>query len=482
MRILTNAVWLSLFRIGADLAGFVLFVSISRNFGPSGIGQYSYAFALASLVAFAAGAGIDEFGTLQYVRGKSSAERLEHWNDIVSTQIVQLGLSAALFTLFWALGGVHGRVSIVLELSGLLVAQYVGRTLFVPAMASQAMILPGLIEFLSRFSAVTVAVALVLTGSDLPLALVGFPAAGALLIYLATRNARAHDAPLRVHSCSARIRNTLRATLPFTAAELLSQFYARADILLIAYFLGNSGVGIYATDVKFVEFGILPLFLLGTAAYPTMSRAAAFDSVNFNQTSREFISVVVFLGGWLSVGIFCLLPLILVPVFGSRFQAAIALLPWFAALALLKSVDAALYRVVYALRRAPTYLFAILIATAVLIAANFILIPTNGLPGAISAALAGVATLICICAWKTRDFLPPAILLQILGRAILALSITFAIALAFKHWVTVPWISAVVACLVYPLTGLALRLVPNPRHSTLFGLQASSARVTDSSN
>jgi polysaccharide transporter, PST family len=482
MRILTNAIWLSLSRIGADLAGLVLFVSISRDFGPAGTGEYSYAFALASLVAFAAGAGIDEFGTLQYVRSKSAAERREHWSDIVSTQVVQLGLSAALFTLFWAAGGVHGRVSIVLELSGLLVAQYVGRTIFVPAMANQSMILPGLIEFVSRFSAITVAVVLLLNGSSLPSALVGFPAAGLLLVYLATRNARAHNAPLRVRSSSARILQTLRATMPFTAAELLSQFYARADMLLIAYFLGNASVGIYATDVKFVEFGILPMFLLGTAAYPVLSRAAARDVAQFDQTSREFVSVVVFLGGWLAVGICCLLPLILVPVFGSRFQAAIPLLPWFAALALLKSVEAALYRVIYALRRASTYLFAILTATVVLVGANFILIPTIGLPGALCAALASVATLICICAWQTRDLLRPVIVLQVIGRVILTLCITSAIAVAFQHWVRVPWIPAVAACLVYPLIGLAVGLVPNPRHSALFGLQASDARVTDSLN
>jgi O-antigen/teichoic acid export membrane protein len=479
MRVLTNAAWLSLSRICADLAGFLLFVSISRAFGPGATGEYSYAFALASLVAFAAGSGIDEFGTLQYVRSKSADERRKHWEDILSTQLVQLGFSALLFTLFLLTVGVHARLSIVLELSALLVAQYVGRTLFVPAMAAQSMVLPGFIEFACRFAAISVALALIIAGRDLPVALLGFPAAGVLLVYLAVRNARAHSAPIRAHMRPACILSTLRATMPFTAAELLSQFYARADILLIAYFLGNASVGMYATDVKFVEFGILPMFLLGTAAYPALSRAAAFDLADFERTSREFASVVVFLGGWLAVGIGCLLPLLLVPVFGSRFQAAVPLLPWFAALALLKSVDAAFYRLVYALRRASSYLLAILTATVALVSLNFILIPRIGLPGALIAALASVAIVICICAWQTRDLVRTVIVVQVIGRVILTLAVTLAIALVCRRSGAEPWVSAVIACIVYPLVGLAVGLVPNPRHSTLFGSQGSSGGVAD---
>jgi O-antigen/teichoic acid export membrane protein len=221
------------------------------------------------------------------------------------------------------------------------------------------------------------------------------------------------------------------------------------------------------------------MFLLGTAAYPALSRAAAFDLADFERTSREFASVVVFLGGWLAVGIGCLLPLLLVPVFGSRFQAAVPLLPWFAALALLKSVDAAFYRLVYALRRASSYLLAILTATVALVSLNFILIPRIGLPGALIAALASVAIVICICAWQTRDLVRTVIVVQVIGRVILTLAVTLAIALVCRRSGAEPWVSAVIACIVYPLVGLAVGLVPNPRHSTLFGSQGSSGGVAD---
>ncbi len=55
-------------RISADVLNFLLFLVVSRRFGPEGMGEYGYGFALAGLVYYAATLGIDEYGVREYSR------------------------------------------------------------------------------------------------------------------------------------------------------------------------------------------------------------------------------------------------------------------------------------------------------------------------------------------------------------------------------------------------------------------------------
>jgi O-antigen/teichoic acid export membrane protein len=75
MKIITNAFWLSLCRISTDILSFVLFAVISRAFGPSGTGEYSYAFAIATLVALTSTAGFEDYGIRQYARADEHDRR-----------------------------------------------------------------------------------------------------------------------------------------------------------------------------------------------------------------------------------------------------------------------------------------------------------------------------------------------------------------------------------------------------------------------
>src|SRR5215469_7028770 len=279
MRVFRNAFWLTSGRVTGDVASFALFVAISRSFGPATTGEYSFAFALASFLAFLACAGFDECGTSLYARATDEAARRRLWSDILTAQYVQLACAVVCFAIFVALtGGLRARPSVILELSALLTCQYLARTFFIPSMASQSMKAPALTDFVCRFGAIAFALAGIWAGqTSLPVLLAGFPVAGALLVVLAARNASAHGVSLLPHGDVRRVAQMLRSTSTFTGCELLGQFYARTDFLLIAFLLGNAEVGLYATNMKFVEYGVLPLFLLGIAAYPSLTRAAAFD-------------------------------------------------------------------------------------------------------------------------------------------------------------------------------------------------------------
>lgn len=469
MRILKNAFWLGAGRITGDLSSFALFVAISRSFGPATTGEYSYAFALASILAFIACAGFDEYGTALYARSTGPAERQRLWSDILSAQGLQLAASVLCFALFLAASGSgHARKSVIVQLSTLLTGLYLARTFFIPAYASQAMRTPSLIDLGCRISAIALALVCILTTrASLPVLLAGFPVAGVLEVVLAARNAAAHGAALRPHFDLRRIARTLRASSPFTACELLGQFYARTDFLLIAFLLGNADVGLYATGMKFVEYGIIPLYLLGLAAYPSLSRAAVLDPVAFLESVRELARVMLFLGGWLAVGLAFLVPLLIEPIFGARFAPAVHILPWFAALALLKGGEAALYRVMYAVRRPTVYFVAILAGTAVTIVLNVVLIPLLGLVGAAVAALASVAVVVSVCAVYLHRFVTPRTLLGAVARLAVALAATAAVVAGAQHVEAPSWVVALAGCASYPVFGFLVGLLPHPTRSRL---------------
>jgi len=468
VRVLTNAFWLALCRVCAELTGFLLFAAIARSFGPAGTGEYSYAYALASFFAFLAASGIDEYG-IRRLAASAPSDRGRLWSEILAVQGAQLALSIAVFALFLlATGGGHARIVVILEMSALLLGQYLAHTFFIPAMAAQQMFRPAITELACRFAAIGLGLLLVTTlHVGLPVLLVGFPLAGAALATAGARNARRRGLSLKLRWEPRHLLQTLRSTIPFTGAELLSQFYARTDLVLIAYLLGNSRLGFYATDVKFVEFGILPLYMLGTAAYPTLSRAAGLDARVFSASAQEFVRLMLFLGGWLATGLLCLVAPLIVPIFGAAFRPAVDVLPWFALLALMKAGEAALYRLMYATRRPTGYVLAILAGTAVTVALNLTLIPKLGLVGAVIAAIASVGIVSGCCAASLRRLVAIPMLFGAAARMAGALIVTAAALFGAARLGAGPWVLAAVGCGIYPLFGWLAGLLPNFAHSRL---------------
>jgi PST family polysaccharide transporter len=468
MKVIANAFWLSFCRILADLLSFVLFAVISRMFGPAGTGEYSYGFAVGTLIALISTSGFEDYGIRQYARS-GAQQRGQLWQDLMTTQCAQLALGGLAFLMFVLAGSVHaGNLLIVLELSIYVGGWWVSRTFFIPAMASQSMLGPALTDLACRATAILGALLLAAVAhASLPVILAGFPLAGATLVVLSLASAKRHGMRLRPGRGWRRVLSTLRGTLPFAGSDLLNQFYARADVLLIAYFLGNASVGLYATDIKFIEVGQLPLILLGTAAYPLLSAHAARDESAFTYAARDFARLLLLLTGWLAVGIYCLVPLLVVPLFGASFAPAVPLLPLIAVLAVMKGAEATLYRLLYSSHRQTLYCVSLLLGTALIVLLNFRLIPAFGLRGAVYAAIISTLVVDALSVSGLWRRLGRLFLATAAARLALALALTAGLVIGMRRVDVNPWTSAFVACGVFPVLAAVLGLLPDPRHSHL---------------
>jgi len=467
MKVLANAFWLSLSRTAADLLGFVLFALISRRFGPVGTGEYSYAFAVGGIVALIGSSGLEEYGIRQYVRS-SGAARATVWQGMLSTQLVQLAVSAVVLAIFLIVNGAGSSPVVLAELVFYSISMGCARTLYVPATANQAMMAPAFTDFGCRLLAVGFALAMMAAASvTLPVVLAGFPLGGAALVVLSLRNARRHGMRLRLATDWKSVLETIQGSWAFAASSLLNQFYARADILIISAFLGTAAVGLYAPGIKFVEVGLLPLVFLGTAAYPILSETAAIERAKFERAAQDFVKVVFMLSGWLAVGMYWLIPRVIVPLFGAEFAASVPLLQWMALFSLLKGIEVALYRVLYATKRQTIYAASLLVGTVTIVLLNLLLIPRFQLTGAIVAGILSTVVIDSICASALREWLSIGFFVRTLLRAAAALAVTAIGIAALARLPVGPWPIAIVACVLFPVCALLFGLIPNPRHSPL---------------
>jgi len=300
------------------------------------------------------------------------------------------------------------------------------------------------------------------------IALLPLPAAGLVLLLLAFKNSRHHAAFQRLNLSWSVWKDTWRQTSHFAGAQTLSQFYVRTDLLMIAYFLGNEPIGIYATDIKFVEVGLVPLALLGTASYPVLSTLLSSPAATRSAAVREFCGLEIMLSGWLTAGISLLLPCLIVPLFGIQFAPAVALLPWFAALAFVKGVEVALSRLAYSFNRQSLYLHSLLAGISVLAVLNLLWIPRYGLVGAILAALCGTTCVVIVCGVGMRRHVAGYAFVELIMRAVAALLMTFAVVEVALAPRLAPWLAATLGCALYPAFSALAGLLPNPVRSILF--------------
>ncbi len=470
MRVFRNAFWLTTGRTLSDVASFALFTAISRTLGPAGTGEYSYAFAIGNLVAIIASSGFDEYGIREYACA-SPSERPGLWRNLNSAQPPRLVIGALCLILFLLSGFNHiARASVIIEFSVFFTGWYTARLLFIPSMALESMATPALTELGCRLFAITLAVCLVLIArSSLPVAIAGFPIAGVAFTYFALKNARRRAGRPQFNAPRSGVLATLRGAAPFAASDLLYQFYSRTDLLLIAFWLGASETGIYASAVKFIEVGLLPLVLLGTASYPVIGRLAFPRSPDFERAAREFTSTIFALSGWVAVGVAWVLPPLIVPLLGQRFRPAIALLGWFAVLALTKGLDAAFSRLLFSLREQAWYVRMLALSTVLIVLLNCALIPLLGLRGAAIAAIISSLAGNIGCAYGLRRHVRPRILVTAAVRLVLALAGTGGAVLGADALGAGPWARALLALVLFPAAALVAGLVPNWRLSPLFG-------------
>ncbi|HEY7640170.1 MAG TPA: glycosyltransferase, partial [Steroidobacteraceae bacterium] len=334
-----NASWLLACRIAADLLNFVLFLIVSRRFGPHGMGVYAYGFAIAGFVYSATTLGIDEYGIREYTR-RAPDRRASLLADLLGSQTCIAVVALCALTVYLIATSPSAAVlTIILALTTYQLCSAFANTLFVPSMAEQRMVWPSLVIVLGRALGLAIAVPLIfISQAPLHIAVLAFALAGVVTVSLAARSAAGHGLPLRLHVALPALRNNIHTLWSFAAADVMSQVFTRIGVIALTLLATERAAGEYAAGLKLVELACLPLLFLGRAAYPGLSRAFG-DPHRFGRMTRQALWVGLTLAALSALAMAVAVPPLLVPMLGPGFAGSEPIIAAMSALVLVQGIE-----------------------------------------------------------------------------------------------------------------------------------------------
>jgi O-antigen/teichoic acid export membrane protein len=386
MKAMVNAGVMLGCRVLADSLNVLLFVVISRTYGAHGVGVYSYGFAVAGFIWAVTVLGIEDYGVREYQRA-APERRVALVADLLGLQLAVGAVAAAVLAIYLSLTATDSTGAFaVCALALFQFCNALAATLFVPAMAEQRMMRPAVTALVTRSIAFGLASILLLSGSaSLGAALAMFPLAAVIYLASAARSARSMLGALRIEFSVPAIRQAIAAMWSFAAVEILGQVLARVGIIVLTLQLGERAAGIYATGFKLIEVAFLPLYFLTIATYPVLCRYFNGDRPAFDRLGSQLIWGTVGLSCAVALGMYFVVPLLLVDVFGPDYAGTEAQIAMMALLALVFGLEMMLGRRMFAShlhrRRAAIVAF----GAALCAAANAALIPHWGVLGAVYA-------------------------------------------------------------------------------------------------
>src|SRR5262249_4881756 len=169
----------------------------------------------------------------------------------------------------------------------------------------------------------------------------------------------------------------------------------------------------------------------------------------------------LFLGGLLAWGLYFVVPPLIVPLFGTRFVEAVAVVRVMAALALVSAAEIVLVRVLLAAHLQVTRLRLLALGTALNISLNLLLIPLFRIWGAATAWIGTLATLDLLYALAVRDRLGVHALRSAFAAYAITIASSLVAALIIGRLPVPQWVPALTSLAVYFAAAAATRLLPS---------------------
>jgi len=409
-----NALWLTACRLTGDVLNLLLFVLISRRFGPAGAGAYSYGFAVATFAFVIGCLGIEEYGLRQYARMDEEA-RPAFFGELLGTQMLMVVVAVIAIAIYLLLTRPSGdTLLMVCVLTVYQITAAVAATLFIPAMAAQRMMWPALAELSARAVAFSVAgYAIGFAHAPLAQALLGYPVAAVIWMSVAIISTRKFAPLLQLSITSAGAARIVSILWSFALLEIFAQLFARIGVIVLSLKVSDAAAGIFATGLRLIEVALMPLSFLGVAAYPRLSRLYSTALPAFRRSAGELMWLMLLGGGVAAWGLYYIAPPLLVPVLGRRFEGAEPYIQTMAVFALVQAIEVCLGRILLCADRQIANAVFVACGAVLSLGLNLLWVPRYGVSGAIYAGAAAYALIDIFCIAALRRPLTGAALLRL---------------------------------------------------------------------
>jgi O-antigen/teichoic acid export membrane protein len=453
---------------GAYVAGLLLsLVSVPFMIRHLGVVDYGYYVAVSAIVFIIGGfteAGLTNLGIREYAQ-LGPAEREPFLRHLVGLRLVLTTFGVLVATAAAAVTGSPGIVVAGVAIAGLgLLIQLMQQTYTVPLNVQLRM---GWISILGVIRSATLSglfIALVALNAGLVAFFWANVVMGVVLVAVTVALIRGTAPLLPAFDASSWLR-ILRETLPYALAAAVGLIYFRIAVILMSYVSTAEETGIFSAAFRIVEVvGTLP-WMLVSAGFPILARAARDDEERLGYALQKIFEVAAVLGVFIALGLAVAAPVAIAVVAGPGFDDSIPVLRLQAAGLLTSFLMVTWTYALLSLRLYRPLLLANAGAALAAIVGTLVLAPPLGAEGAALATVLAEAVLALLALFglsRSRPSLRPH--LGVLPKVAAALAAAIAVALLVP---APPLVLSPLAGGVYAAVALALHAVPREAFDAL---------------
>ncbi len=329
-RIFQNFGFLTAGKLLGDVFVFVMFVLLSREFGKQGIGEYSFAMAITSLLMILANYGLTELCDKEMSRLRESrALIVKYYSEILTVRLVFIVLAGCLLFLISPLLGLSDRALQVLILVGSFQIIYtVLEGLGSIFVAYEKMQYKGLLEFSARSSSALICIAVVYAGGGLAESLIALPVITVFHIIAVHILLVRKTGKLVLGIAWKRFVEIVKEATAYAGFLFLWQVAVRADVILIGLMLGVVAAGVYNVAYRVVFMLLFLPYFGATALLPVASRLykSSDQELELEKLYHSSLNVAVLIGVPIAAGIWLIAPALIELIFGNEFTESAQIL------------------------------------------------------------------------------------------------------------------------------------------------------------
>jgi O-antigen/teichoic acid export membrane protein len=439
-RVARNAAVRMAGEIIAKIGSLAFFVTMARELGAHGFGEFQFAAALTGALTFIAGFGTDELIAREVARAHGRAPRL-----LADAAAVKLLGGLAMLAVAVAIVNVgnytaEGRAAVYIVGAGSLL-EVLSKSWFGVFQGYERFELISATLIFQRLLTAAVGIAVLLSGGGVvaaclvyaggSLAAVAF--AEVLLRRLGVHRARVDRAgwvPI------------VRAGIPIGLIGLLLILLLRLDVTMLSFLSDAATVGIYAVAYRLVEATQFIGSAMAMATLPWLARTAMGVARGYRLGLKAVTAVLLPIG----LGFILFADPIVDTLYGRAFAGSVLPLQLLGMGSLLYGLNAFAAATLIARDRPGAYTKAIAPVILLNVGLNLILIPRHGAAGAAFTALVSSTALAALGLWQARRVVGPADLIGAFSGPVLAGMAMAGAVLALPA----PWLAEMaLAALVY---------------------------------
>lgn len=228
---------------------------------------------------------------------------------------------------------------------------------------------------------------------------------GVVLVAITMRLVRG-TAPLLPAFHPAEWRTMLREVLPYAVATAVGLVYFRVGVILMSYLSTEAETGYFSAAFRVVEVLAALPWMLVSAAFPILARAAGGDEARFDLGLQKVFEVSTLVGSLLALGLGLGAPFAIGVIGGSGFDPSAAVLRILAIGLLTAFLMVTWTFALLSLKLFRQLVLANAAAAAVAVVGSVVLIPAWGARGAAAATVVAEATLALCCLAALRRARP----------------------------------------------------------------------------